>query len=94
LFGETKELISAGEVGMREYVWAIKLDDFNRYRAMTEEEEKRFDEIISSCHAASPEKIKRAALLEESLRNKEINNDEYFELKDRLGLDTFKDCIF
>lgn len=94
LFGITKELMSHGEVGAREYVWAIKLDNYNKYRAMTPEEDKRFDEIITTCYGTNPEKVRRAGLLEDALRTKEISVDEYFEQMDRLGLDTFKDCIF
>lgn len=94
LFGETKALTSHGIAGSREYLWAIKLDDYNHYRYMTEEEEKRFDEIICACYMVEPARIKQAALLENQLKDKEIDIDEYFELKDRLGLNTFKDCIF
>lgn len=94
LFGETKALTSHGIAGSREYLWAIKLDDYNHYRYMTEEEEKRFDEIICACFMVEPARIKRTALLENQLKEKEINVDEYFELKERLGLNTFKDCIF
>ena len=94
LFGETKELISHGTAGSREYVWAIKLNDYNKYRHMTPEEEKRFDDIIITFYSAAPDKIKKVELLEKQLRNKEINSDEYFELKDRYGLDTFSQCIY
>ena len=94
LFGSTKELLSHGEAGIREYVWAIKVNDYNIYRAMTPEEEKRFDEIISTCYSENPEKVRQAGLLQDALRAKEISVDEFFEKQDRLGLDTFKDCIF
>jgi hypothetical protein len=36
LFGDTKELISHGTEGSREYVWAIKVNDYNVYRSLTE----------------------------------------------------------
>lgn len=94
LFGITKDLTSAGPAGTREYLWAIKIDDYNHYRLMTEAEEKRFDEIIIGCYSSEPEKIKKEKLLEDQLRNKEITTDEYFRMQDTLGLDTFKDCIF
>ncbi|MCI7444523.1 MAG: hypothetical protein MSA89_15820 [Clostridium sp.] len=42
----------------------------------------------------SPEKIRQEMLLRDALRDKEITSDEYFEQLDRLGLDTFRDCIF
>ena len=93
LFGETADLIGHGEVGTREYMWAIKINNFNRYRMFTEEEEKRFDEIIASCYSSNPEKIKKASLLEKTLRDGEIDVKDYFETKDRLGLNSFLDCI-
>ena len=89
LFGTTSELISHGEAGVREYVWAIKVNDYNKYRLFTEEEEQRFNEIISTCYASNPEKVKKANLLEKTLREGEIDVKDYFETKDRLGLDSF-----
>lgn len=94
LFGVTKEILSHGEAGSREYVWAIKIDDYNHYRLPTPEEEKRFDEIIATCYSSNVDKVKKAALLESSLRAKVIDSDEYFEEIDRLGLNVFQDCIF
>lgn len=94
LFGNTKELISHGTAGSREYVWAIKVNDYNIYRSLTEQEEKIFDDIIIGCYGAQPEKIKKMQLLEDKLRNKEIDSDEYFNQKDRYGLNTFRDCLY
>ena len=53
-----------------------------------------FDDIIIGCYGAQPEKIKKMQLLEDKLRNKEINSDEYFNQKDRYGLNTFRDCLY
>ena len=94
LFGKTSMILSFGEKGERSYIWAIKLGDMNRYRLMTEEERKLFNEIISDTYASQPEKIKQAKILENRLRKKEIDVDEYFNTIDLLALDTFKDCIF
>ena len=94
LFGEVKGLLSHGEAGNREYIWGVKINDYNRYRFFTPEEERIFNELITKVYSESPETIKKAALLESSLRRKEIDVDEYFELKEQLGLDTFMDCIF
>lgn len=94
LFGETKELISHGSIGSREYVWAIKEGDYNQYRFMTEAEEQQLDKIIATCYSGQPEKIKQAALLEDQLRKNEIDVEEYFTEKDRLNLNTFMDCVF
>lgn len=94
LFGVTKEIMSHGDAGSREYMWAIKLDDYNHYRLLTPDEEKRFDDIISAYYSSNVERVKKAALLTDSLRAKTIDSDEYFEQIDRLGLNVFQDCIF
>ena len=94
LFGETKGLTSHGEAGVREYMWAIKVDDCNHYRMLTEKENEIFNNIISSVYCSEPEKVKKACLLEQQLKQKKINVDEYFEQKDILGLNLFTDCIF
>ena len=74
-------------------MWAIKLSDYNHYRLLTPEEENRFNEILSAYYSTEVERVKQAALLETALREKTINSDEYFERKDRLGLNLFRDCI-
>ena len=94
LFGITKDLCSIGECGKRNYVWAIKLTDLNKYRLLTPEEDAQFDTIIASCYTEEPDKIKMKALLEDRLRNEEITTEEYFTEIDRLGLNLFRDCIF
>lgn len=94
LFGQTNVLISHGTKGSREYVWAIKLGDLNRYRSMTQQEEKLFNNIIQNLYNKDVDKVKKANLLKSLLRNGEIGVEEYFEIEERLGLDSFKDCIF
>lgn len=94
LFGNTLDNNSYGEIGSRELVWAIKLSDYNHYRLLTPEEENRFNEILSAYYSTEVERVKQAALLETALREKTINSDEYFEQKDRLGLNLFRDCIY
>lgn len=95
LFGKFSGLESAGIAGVRERIWAIKIDDMNHYRLLTPEEEQRFNDIISTCYSTQPERVKQAALLEENYKNNEtMSKEEYFELKERLGLCIFKECIF
>lgn len=94
LFGDTKELTSTGSAGSREYVWAIKIDNYNHYRLMTQEENDQFNSIISQSYSSSPEKVKKLKLLEKSLERDEITKDEFFETKERLKLDPFVDAIF
>lgn len=94
-FGPTKEENSQGEFGSREYVWAIKLYDRpNHYRPLTYEENELFDEMLSGYYTANPEKIKKAALLEEAFREDEtMTKEEYFKQKEILGLDMFYQVI-
>ena len=94
LFGDPTVVGKPGKVGSREYIWAIKLNDYNGYRLMTEEEEKLFDDIISKCYTLPPEKIKKKELLKDQLKQNEIDVQQYFELEELYGLNTFKDCIF
>ena len=94
-FGITAEEDSRGIYGSREYVWAIKLYDApNHYRYMTLEEESIFDALLSSFYAKAPERIKRAALLEEAFKSdNEMTKEQYFKEKERLNLDIFYDVI-
>ena len=94
MFGEFTGISSTGCLGTREYVWAVKISNYNQYRLMTPEEEARFDDIITTCYSTSADKIKKKELLEEALYQGEIEVDEYFETQERLGLRMFKDCIF
>ena len=94
LFGKTDTFISHGEKGTREYIWAIKLDDNNHYRLMTEKEEERFDEILSTYYSSNADKVKKANLLLDRLKSKEISADEYIKGLERFDLGCFKDCIF
>lgn len=94
LFGVTKDLISCGEIGKREYIWAIKINNYNKYRLMTPEEEEIFNNLITTYYNSDPDKVKKVKLLERALRKKEITSDEYFEQIDMYQLDTFSECLY
>lgn len=95
LFGKTANVMSYGPKGVREYVWGIKIDDFNHYRFMTVEEEQLFNEIIQTKYMKDPDIVKKTELLKESLKNNEITVDQYFAQEEELqGLYSFKGCIF
>lgn len=94
LFGKTKDLCSKGPEGSREYVWAIKVNDYDEYRSMTEEEEKLFNDIIASYYMTEPEKVKKRALLDEKYRHSEdMSKEDYFTEVEKLGLNLFNECI-
>ena len=87
LFGKIEGFQGEGIAGLREYLWAVKLNDYNKYRLLTPEEEKRFDEIIEMLYTSQAQRVKKAALLEEAYRKDEtMSKEEYFEQKERLDL--------
>lgn len=96
LFGNPKELISSGTSGTSQYLWAIKIDNYNRYRLMSEEEQNILNNIIASIYTSdtSYEDIKKCALLDDLLRTNEIDVQEYFEQKDQITSGNFVSCLF
>ena len=86
--------IVGGIKGIREREWAIKLDNYNHYRPLTEEEKEIFLEITSIYYTAAPDKLIEKKKLEEQLRNDEISKDEYFRKIDLYELDLFGDIMF
>lgn len=93
-FGETSVEGARGLYGCREFTWAIKLYDRpNHYRYMTKEEESRFDAIVSGFYSTEPERVKKAALLEEAFKTSDMTKEQYFQEKERLNLSIFYDVI-
>lgn len=82
-----------GTHGYRFGVWAIKVNDFNLYRHLTQEELDVFDRIIKDCYAnRTPEDIKKLAMLDRAFKKNEISKDEYFAQKELLP-DDFSNCL-
>ena len=51
LFGKSNGLEpSKGVMGMREYIWAIKVSEMNEYRYLTKEENELFDALIKKVY--------------------------------------------
>lgn len=97
IFGKTNfpddRFAYKGPYGYREYVWGVKLSDYNQYRYLTEEEEKRFDELLAAAYALPAEKAKTMALLDQSLKDKQIEIDDYFSKREELDLCNFKGVL-
>lgn len=83
----------SGPYGYREYVWAVKVSDLNEYRYMTAEEEEYFDKTLEYFFQLPAQKIKTMALLDEALKNGELEVQEYFDKKENLGLDSFREVV-
>lgn len=97
LFGKTRseEIKTRGIVGSREYVWAIKINDHNKYRFLTPKEEELFDALIVSVYGKlDADKVKGAAMLEKMYRESDtMTKEEYFALRERNGYDFFNSVI-
>lgn len=93
-FGITKEENSRGVYGSREYIWAIKLEGPVYYRYFSEEEKQLFDELTVGLYSSNPDKIQKAALLDESLKKGEMTTEEWSEKKDALGLNVFSEVLY
>lgn len=97
LFGKTRpeENKTRGIVGSREYVWAIKINDHNKYRFLTPKEEELFDALIVSVYGKlDADKVKGAAMLEKMYRESDtMTKEEYFALRERNGYDFFNSVI-
>ena len=78
-FGKTSDENAEGIYGTRHYVWAIKVDDFNKYRFMTLEEQQIYIEIRSKYIKNKEEEVERLALLKDAYNSKEISALEYIE---------------
>ena len=89
-FGKTADSSSKGAYGTRHYIWAIKVDDYNYYRFMTEEEEAIYKKIRDKYCKDKAEIIEKEALLKDAYKNKEISAQEYADKS--LEIDFF-DCV-
>lgn len=63
--------LAQGGIGVREYVWAIKLEGDNNYRYKTREEDELFKEIIKAAYAENAkERIEEEELLKDAMRER------------------------
>lgn len=89
-FGKTVDSTSKGTHGTRHYIWAIKVDDYNYYRHMTQEEETVYKEIRNKYCKDKAEIIEKEALLKDAYKKKEISAQEYADKS--LEMDFFN-CV-
>ena len=82
-FGRTIEQDSKGTCGSRHYVWAVRIDKYNHYRRMTEEEEVIYKQLLNEyCDdEKKQEQIEKDALVLDAFKNHEITAEEYAEYK-------------
>lgn len=97
LFGEIqdkKQLKSQGIAGSREYIWAIKLSNYNEYRFMTEEEEKLFNDITKEVYSKiEPKQIQQLHLAKEVYNEGGISKQQYEDYCHDNELNFFENVI-
>ena len=86
-------LFNRGKTGTREREWAIKIDDYNHYRALSPEEYELLAELASSMYSKDGDKVLRRKKLEAQLKKKEIDVDTYFEKIEEQELDNFPQVL-
>lgn len=82
-----------GLTGVREREWAIKLGDYNEYRALSEEEYQLFVKIASIFYSKDAEKLIQKKKLEKQLKKGEISVKTYFDSVEMYNLDSFPDIL-
>lgn len=91
LFGEYEKNSKQafGRMGSRKYVYAIKINDFNKYRCLTDEEMDAFKHILKSICGKQIDKIMESMLLDEAFKNSDMTKEEYLLKRERFDLDLF-----
>lgn len=91
LFGEYEKNSKQafGRMGSRKYVYAIKINDFNKYRCLTDEEMDTFKHILKSICGKQIDKIMESILLDEAFKNSDMTKEEYLLKRERFDLDLF-----
>lgn len=78
-----------GKYGCRRYVYAIRVDIYNNYRPLTDEESELFRHILKSICGKQVDKIMQMMLLDQAFKNSDMTKEEYFIKKERFDLDLF-----
>ena len=82
-----------GSIGNRKYVFGIQLDQFNRYRKLTPEEDELLNHIINSICGSEAIKNRERMLLEKEFEETDMSKEDYIALKNRFNLDLFSDVF-
>lgn len=85
--------VNGGFTGVREREWAIKIDDYNHYRTLTEDEYNLFIEIAGAFYSKDAEKLIAKRKLEEQLKDGELDVEAYFNKVELYELDNFTDIL-
>lgn len=84
---------TAGKLGSRKWVYAIKIDDYNNYRVLTEEQQNVFRHIVKSVYGNETDKVMEMMLLEEAFKETNMSKQEYLMKRERFELDLFPDIL-
>lgn len=94
-FGVTSS-IEYGEYGSREYVWAIKINNYNKYRHLTEKEDEIFSKLILDYYSNKEtiDLVKKSLLLDMQFAEEEsMTKEEYLRINKVCGYDFYQTVI-
>ncbi len=94
-FGVTSS-IEYGEYGSREYVWAIKINNYNKYRHLTEKEDEIFSKLILDYYSNKEtiDLVKKSLLLDMRFAEEEsMTKEEYLRINKVCGYDFYQTVI-
>ena len=81
---------ACGLLGTRKYIWAIKLEGSNNYRALLPEEDSLFNSLIG---VTDPNMIKERSLLLNYCAENNLSAQDYLDLLTAHGLNFFNNVV-
>lgn len=97
LFGKKPLNVDAdacGLLGTRKYIWAIKLEGSNNYRALLPEEDSLFNSLIGVTYQhLDPNMIKERSLLLNYCAENNLSAQDYLDLLTAHGLNFFSNVV-
>ena len=94
-FGVTSS-IDYGRYGSREYVWAIKVTELNKYRHLTEEEDELFSKLLLDYYTNKDtiDLLKKSLLLDMRFAEEEsMTKEEYLRINKACGYDFYQTVV-
>ena len=81
--------IGQGLFGMKRYVWAIRLDQFNHYRSLTYEERELYKSCTKEICAENVERVMQGMLLNQAYKSGEMTKEEFLQAQEQYGTNLF-----
>ena len=95
VYNEDNQDSKPGLLGVRDYAWVVKIyEGPNRYRGMTLEEQKYFDELIEEVYGAlKVEEIKESEKIKQACKEEGVSIEEMDKRLEKKNLNFFNRVI-